>query len=124
MNNFGKNLKHLREKNDYKQGDMKTLLGVKSSTWSHYETGKSEPPMELLISISNFFGVTLNELILDDLVGKSNLSDSRQRKTKPYSSNEVYSRLEEPSLAMNHVVKEIRKLRQDVDALKEVMLPA
>ena len=39
------------------------VLGVDRTTYTKYESGKSEPPIEFLEKISDFFGVTVDYLI-------------------------------------------------------------
>lgn len=119
MNYFGKNLRYLREKNDLTQDDMKPLLGIGNTTWSNYENGVSEPAIPLLIKISKYFGVTLDELIAGDISSHAEGNIVKQRKHKPYFVNEASARLEEPASDLIYIVKELKKLRKDVDAIKD-----
>jgi len=63
MTIFSNNLKALRAKKGYKQAEIADSIGVTVSTWSNYEVGKSEPNLEILIKISNFFGISLDSLL-------------------------------------------------------------
>jgi transcriptional regulator with XRE-family HTH domain len=119
VNYFGRNLRYLREKNDLTQDDMKPLLGIANTTWSNYENGVSEPPIQSLIKISKYFGVTLDELITADISLHAEGSIVKQRKHKSYVVNEASTRLEEPASDLIYIVKELKKLRKDVDAIKE-----
>jgi transcriptional regulator with XRE-family HTH domain len=119
MNYFSKNLRYLREKNTLTQDEMQPLVGIKKTTWSHYETGKSQPSIEVLIKISNFFGVTLNELIVEDLVEREGPNAIKQRKHKLYAVDGASSKLEEPEAVILYVVKEIKRLRNDMDSLMQ-----
>jgi transcriptional regulator with XRE-family HTH domain len=119
MNNFGKNLRYLREKNDHTQDDIEIFIGIKKTTWSHYENGKSEPSMERLIQISNFFGVTLNELIVDDLAKRENAEDNMQTKNKPYASDRSYMKMEDGNTGYGYIIKELKRLRKEMDAMKQ-----
>jgi transcriptional regulator with XRE-family HTH domain/signal peptidase I len=63
MTIFSKNLKTLRAKKGYKQAEIAESIGITVSTWSNYEVGKSEPSLELLIKISDFFGTSVDALL-------------------------------------------------------------
>ncbi|WP_305153992.1 helix-turn-helix transcriptional regulator [uncultured Clostridium sp.] len=57
------NLKNLRIDNDYSQQQIADALKVSRSRYSNYENGTSEPPIEILIQISNFFKCSVDDLI-------------------------------------------------------------
>ena len=58
------NLRSLRLACGYTQQDVARALGVVRSTYSYYETGKTQPDVETLTRISQMFGVTLDQLVL------------------------------------------------------------
>lgn len=60
---FANNLKSLRIDNDYSQNDIASKLGINRSRYSNYENGISEPPLDILIKISNFFNCTIDDLL-------------------------------------------------------------
>ncbi|MGB8193354.1 MAG: helix-turn-helix transcriptional regulator [Chitinophagaceae bacterium] len=116
MNNLGKNLRYLRESKKMKQEEMKSLFGTTPQTWSNYENAYTEPKLELLIRISNFFGMNLHDLILGDLQeGEVTLSP---RKTKLYQQQQ--DRLATLGEAdVKYIVKELKLLREEVDEIKQ-----
>lgn len=57
-------LKELREENNISQKEIAEYLNVKQNTYSQYETGKRQLPIEILIKISKFYKVT-TDYILD-----------------------------------------------------------
>lgn len=61
------NLKYLRRRNNYDQGDLAKKLQVKQAAISAYETGRNEPTIETLIKLADLFGVTIDDLIRKDL---------------------------------------------------------
>lgn len=64
---FARNLKYLRNRAGIKQEDMAELLKVSKSNMSKYESGAVEPGLELLIRISELFGVAIDDLLKRDL---------------------------------------------------------
>lgn len=62
------NVKFLREKNKMSQEDMANLLGFKSQcSVSLVEKGERQLSVENLEKISDFFGVTMDQLVKKDL---------------------------------------------------------
>lgn len=59
-------IRDLREEHDKKQIELANYLEIKQSTYSDYESGKINIPIDMLIKIADFYGVTL-----DYLVGRS-----------------------------------------------------
>jgi transcriptional regulator with XRE-family HTH domain len=64
---LGKNLKYLRKQRGLNQDEMQAGTGVGRGTWSNYEKEDTEPSNQTLIDISNFFGVTVDELLKVDI---------------------------------------------------------
>lgn len=71
---FGPNLKLLRARRGRSQEEVAIGLDVKRSSWSGYENGSAEPPLSLLVRISEYFRVSVDRLLKDDL---SALSESQ-----------------------------------------------
>ena len=122
-NNIGKNLKYFRKKNGLKQAEIRSRLGVTRSTWSNYENGITTPAIEDLINFSRFFGITLDELVLQDLSLKDPLpvkEDTRRKINKPvvYAMNEVITATGEPNIV--YVLNELKKLREEIDTIKKI----
>ena len=61
--NFGKNLKLLRNKHNKSQKSIADHVGVCRQTVSKWEKGISIPDIEILLTISNLFNVSLDSLI-------------------------------------------------------------
>ena len=63
---IGKRLRALREKKGLKQIDIANVLGVSRTTYTQYETEKSEPDLATVTKLAEFFNTTT-----DYLLGKS-----------------------------------------------------
>ena len=60
-------LKELREENGHTQTDVAKFLNVKQNTYSQYETEKRQLPIDVLIKLSKFYGVSTDYILgLDD----------------------------------------------------------
>lgn len=57
------NLRRLREAHGFNQDDVARVLGIDRSSYSYYESGKSEPKITNLIKLSRIFGVTVDALL-------------------------------------------------------------
>ena len=61
------NLYFLRRSRQIQQGQIPAILGIPQSSWSNWENGKNNPDIDTLISISDFFEVSLDDLVKTDL---------------------------------------------------------
>ncbi len=55
-------LKILREQKGISQQKMAQILNIKQTTYSNYENEKTQPTIELLIKIADFFDISLDNL--------------------------------------------------------------
>ena len=61
---FGRHLRDLRKNNSkYSQQDMADMLNISRSTYTYYETGKSEPGQEKLKKICDILNIDYNTLL-------------------------------------------------------------
>ncbi|MBQ2302086.1 MAG: helix-turn-helix transcriptional regulator [Oscillospiraceae bacterium] len=56
-------LKTLRKKNRITQKELAEALHISQTSVSKYERGESEPDLEMIIKMSDFFGVTIDEFV-------------------------------------------------------------
>lgn len=65
---LSRNLKYLRKREGYRQEDMARLLGYRDkSSYCLIEGGGTKPSIENLVNISEYFGVTVDDLLKKDL---------------------------------------------------------
>ena len=67
---FLKRVRELREDRDLKQREIAEYLDVKQTTYSKYELGRIDIPIEALIKLADYYGVTLDYLVGRDKPGK------------------------------------------------------
>lgn len=84
------NLRRLREAHGFNQDDVARVLGIDRSSYSYYESGKSEPKITNLIKLSRIFGVTVDALLYSpeqsDIVSVGS----------PYKGDEFYASYGKP----------------------------
>ncbi len=56
-------LKDLREDKDMRQKEIAGVLGIDQRVYSTYETGRRDIPLRHLITLADFYGVTLDYLV-------------------------------------------------------------
>lgn len=60
---IGAYLKKLRKTNHYTQEYVASQIDVIRQSYSHYETGRTTPPNEVLLKLANMYGISVEELI-------------------------------------------------------------
>lgn len=68
-------IRDLREDKDLNQEQLAKLLNVSQTTYSRYESGNLEIPLQSLIKLADFYSTSVDYLL--------NLTDQK----KPYSRN-------------------------------------
>lgn len=61
---LGVNIKYLRKQKKLTQGALCDIIGSKPTTLSNWEIGFSTPDLDILVKLSNYFGIDLDSLIL------------------------------------------------------------
>lgn len=56
-------IRDLREDNDLTQHQIATLLNISQSTYSRYENGELEIPIQTLIKLANYYDTNVDYLI-------------------------------------------------------------
>ena len=57
------NIRNLREDNDKKQIELANYLNVKQTTYSKYEHGKINVPIEIFIKLADYYDVSVDYLL-------------------------------------------------------------
>ena len=67
-------LRELRKAKGFKQKEIAELLGISPQTYNGYETGRNEPPIELLVRFSYLYELPIDLLVQRDRLHKSDES--------------------------------------------------
>lgn len=70
---FAQNLKNLRKHAGKTQQEIADILCIKRGTYSSYENGDSEPNMEMLVTISGLYRMSLDTLLRREITLASKL---------------------------------------------------
>ncbi len=57
------NIRNLREDNDKTQQELANFLNVKQTTYSKYELGKINIPIEVFIKLADYYHVSVDYLL-------------------------------------------------------------
>jgi len=68
---FASNIKFLRKRKGRSQDDMAAALDLKRSTLSGYENGVAQPGIDVLVSFSGYFNLSIDTLLKIDIAGLS-----------------------------------------------------
>lgn len=72
-----KNIRNLRKKYDKLQIELAMYLNVRQTTYSKYELGKIQLPLDILLKLADFYDVSI-----DYIVGRSTNDSSFKARTE------------------------------------------
>ena len=85
--NFAENIKRLRKEKEITQEKLADQLGVSAQSVSRWELGICYPDLEMLPSIANYFGVTVDFLLSNDTISKEKDYEIFCERLKEYRRN-------------------------------------
>lgn len=104
-------LKEARMKAKMKQKEVATLLNITPATYSRYESGQIDPDPRTLIKLSEYFGTTVDELLVKDKP-----KQPEQWELQMFSNNAKVAELSGEILSM----KDDKKIALTVDILNRI----
>ena len=60
---FAMRLKELREDNDLKQKELAEYLHIKQNTYSQYENGQRQLPIDILIKLAKYYSLSTDYIL-------------------------------------------------------------
>lgn len=76
MNYFAKNLKYLIKRYGTNQEELASYLNAAQTTVSNYINTRSEPDLKMLVKIHQYFGLSLDALVFEDLENSKIITDT------------------------------------------------
>lgn len=86
MNYLAANISYLRKATGLSQAQVGAGVDAPRNTISNWETGYTEPQIEKIILLSQFFDVTVDQLLNVDLASKEYKANTQQA-SKPYPAS-------------------------------------
>ncbi len=118
MHFLGKNLRYLRKQSSRTQSEIASLIQKGQTTIGNWENGISEPSLNELLIISNYFDIPVDTLL------KTDLAETQIPVSRPGGISHIYIpndkellKTEDPGNAMAYVLKEIRDMQQKIEQL-------
>ena len=82
--NISKQLKSYRKKFNLSQEDLADIIHVSRPTISNWENGKSYPDLQSLLLLSDYFKISLDELVKGDVVNMKNELQNKEMDKSTY----------------------------------------
>ncbi len=108
--NFGEKLKLLRYERGLTQDDLGYILNVSKSCVSYYESGAIQPSIDILISISSFFKVSI-----DFLIGMEPYDFNRKEVTLTNKDIELIEEFKNKPNLYTEIIKDIPKFISKIE---------
>ena len=127
MHFLGKNIRHLRKQFNQTQSELADMMGKGQTTIGNWENSVSEPSVEELLLLSNYFGTPIDLLLKVDLaltnweVGKTDKSGKNGSGTKEYDHEppEVSMVKEPEEVNLNYIMHRLDKMQEQIDLLNQ-----
>jgi transcriptional regulator with XRE-family HTH domain len=117
MHYLGKNMRYLRKQLSKTQSEIASLIKKGQTTIGNWENGISEPNLDELLIISNFFDIQLDLLVKVDL---TEVSNPHRQAGQPYDhSPDPLPTVKERDDKLTYVLQEIKSLREEMERLHE-----
>ena len=97
---YSSKLRHLRDRNGISQKNLASILNIKNTTFCDYENGNQTIPLKHLITLCNYFNVSLDYVF--DFTDKENYSNAKKeinlditsKRLKEFRKNQKLTQLE------------------------------
>lgn len=123
---LGKNIRFLRKQFPVTQSKLASLIGKGQTTIGNWENGISEPNIEELLILSNYFDISLDLLIKVDLSQTNYRVEKDRKDTAIPKSSAKYDQPPENEMmvgerddeGLSYVLREIKSLREEVNFIR------
>lgn len=113
-------MRYLRKQLSKTQSEIASLIKKGQTTIGNWENGISEPNLDELLIISNFFEIPLDTLIKIDLAEANSTHRQGPAHALPYDHTpENSSVVRERDDKLSFVLEEIKSLREEMERLHE-----
>lgn len=102
--NLGENLRKLRKENGLSQEQLADSLNISRQAISKWESGKAYPDIENLIQLRSIFKVTLDDLIINETLGKVKEVENDTKVIESLNDNYEDDEDEEDDFSVNLII--------------------
>lgn len=117
MHFLGKNLRHLRKQTSKTQSEIASLIQKGQTTIGNWENGISEPNLNELLIISNYFDIPLDKLLKTDLSEEQAASKTGMVRPYDHSGGIELSVVREKEENLTYVLQEIKDIRSEMQQI-------
>lgn len=94
MTTLSNNLKRLRQSVNLTQKQLATIVNVQEKSYQAWERRNIEPPIEKLIALSNFYHVSIDELVNNSTIESNEIGIEQKLMAAPENvRNAIYALL-------------------------------
>lgn len=111
MDYFSTNIRFLRIQNSLKQSDMLDKVGITRTTWSSYENEVSQPDIDGILKIADFFNVSVEALLTTD-IQKENAGDPLPQSVWAQRKNKQVKK--EKDAASGNLLSELEQIKVQI----------
>lgn len=91
---IGQFLAKMRKEHNMTQEQLGEKIGVTNKTISRWETGAYMPPVDILVKLSEIYGITINEILSGRKVNASEYKQVAEKNIKSVLSESAFSQKE------------------------------
>ncbi len=88
---IGKFLSELRREQELTQEQLAEKLGTSNKTISRWENGNYMPPVEMLMELSKFYGVSINEMLSGKRLDETEAQSAAEENLKSVLGDSSFS---------------------------------
>lgn len=112
-------IKSLREEKKLQQKEVAEYLNINYQTYCNYESGRSEPPAEIIVRLSKLYDVSTDDILQVDNMNKDYNAQQEQLEAYRAELARLEKELENASpqkqFALKTVIKQIKKFINDIE---------
>lgn len=117
MHFLGKNLRHLRKQTAKTQSEIASLIQKGQTTIGNWENGISEPNLNELLIISNYFDIPVDKLLKTDLSEEQAESMGGLGRAYDHSAGGELSLVAEKEENLTYLLQEIKDIRSEMQEI-------
>jgi transcriptional regulator with XRE-family HTH domain len=117
MHFLGKNLRHLRKQTSKTQSEIASLIQKGQTTVGNWENGISEPNLNELLIISNYFDIPVDKLLKTDLSEDQATFKAGIGRPYDHSGGIELSTVREKDENLTYVLREIQDIRSEMQQI-------